>query len=321
MWWLTLRLQRAELLLAIGAIIGIIGVLVATQGDVDRRSGTFSVQDCPVPLSGPSGSQYCWVQTSRLTDWAVALSPAFIFLPIVLATLLVLPTILELSSQAYRLAWTQSVLRRHWALSRVVFVLGIGVTGAIATAITFAWWFHGGVSLSRSPVYGWQGSWTYDLRPLILTSTTVFAIGLVFAVGTIIRRPIVSIVVVAIIFVIVRIPFSERIRPVLLPPKTSVQADYFANRSNGNDWSIDVYILNSMGDRISSERFEELCAGQLRTSQGSEQCLTANGLTRYFEYQPYSRLMSLQVVETSIFVALGLAMIGWTVWYWLRRLE
>lgn len=321
MWWLTLRLQRAEILLAIVAVVGIVGVLAATRDDASRRSGTYSVGDCPVPLSGPPGSQYCFVQTSRLTDWVVALSPVLIFLPIALAALLALPSILELGNRTYRLAWTQSALRRHWACPRLVLALGIGVLSAIAISRAFAWWFQGGNLISGSPIYGWHGSWTYDLRPLILVGSVVFAIGLAFAIGTVIRRPIVSIAVAAILFTLVRVPFSQWVRPVLIPPKTTDQAAYFAGASNGNDWSINIYLLNAMGDRVSEDRFQELCAGRLRSSQGSAQCMQDNGLTRYFEYQPYSRLLSLQLIETGIFLALGAALIGFAVWYWLRRLE
>ena len=321
MWWLTLRLQRAELLLAIVAVVGIVGVLAVTQDDASLRSGTYSVEGCPVPLSGPPGGQYCFVQTSRLTDWVVALSPVLIFLPIALAALLVLPSILELGNGTYRLAWTQSALRRQWAFPRVVLALGIGVLAAIAIATTFAWWFQGGNLISRSPIYGWHGSWTYDLRPLILVGSVVFAIGLAFAIGTVIRRPIISTGVAAVLFALIRVPFSQRVRPVLIPPRTTDQAAYFASTSNGNDWNINVYIVSAVGDRVSEDRFQELCAGQLRSAQGSAQCMRDNGLTRYFEYQPYSRLLSLQLIETGIFLALGSALIGFAVWYWLRRLE
>lgn len=321
MWWLTFRLQRAELLIAIVATLGVVGSLVVTRDDAMLRSGTYSVDTCPVPLSGPPGGQYCFVQTSRLTDWVVALSPALIFLPIAVAALLALPSILELNGRTYRLAWTQSVLRRQWVLNRLAVMLIVAVGAAITTAFMFAWWVRAGGPTLGSRVYGWQGSWTYDLRPLILGGSTVFAIGLVLAIGTLVRRPIVSMAVSGLLYAAIRLPFSERIRPVLLPPQVSTQADYFAKTANGNDWMINVYILNALGDRVSEEQFQQLCAGQLRTSQGQEQCMAVNGLTRYFEVQPYSRLVPLQLVETGIFVAIGAALIGWTVWYWLRRLE
>jgi hypothetical protein len=321
MWWLTFRLQRAELGLAVLATLVILGVFAATRDDATLRARTTSIDSCPVPLSGPPGSQYCFVQTSRLTDWVVALSPALVFLPIAVAALLALPSILELGSGTYRLAWTQSVLRRRWALSRVLVMLVVGVGVAIATAFVFAWWFQPGSLIAGSRAFGWYGSWTYDLWPLILGGSTVFAIGLVLAIGTLVRRPIVSIAVSGLLYAAIRLPFSERIRPVLLPLKVSTQADYFANTANGKDWTINVYLLNALGDRVSEDRFQQLCAGQIRTPQGVEQCMTANGLTRYFEVQPYSRLVPLQLIETGIFVALGLALLGWTVWYWLRRLE
>jgi hypothetical protein len=72
------------------------------------------------------------------------------------------------------------------------------------------------------------------------------------------------------------------------------------------------------GPGTSREEFE---AASRSAHEAYRKCLDTNGLLTHYTYHPESRFWPLQWIETGLLVAIGAALIGWTTWCWLRRLE
>ena len=316
MTWLTWRLQRTELVLLGVMILVLGGLLLRTHADVVTLSRSLTPNECPVPLPGPE--QGCLIELSWLYRLVSGGLGGLNFLPLIAALLLALPIVVEFENGTYRLAWTQGVTRGYWVRTKFGILNLCGVAFAALFALMFRWWnspmdqVSERFSLSR-----------YDLRGTLPVGLTLFAIGLTLAVGTVLRRPIPAFVLASVAFVAVRAPFMLWIRPRLISPLTRTEAEYQEAHAGFGNWWLSTHWQDAAGKRLSESQYSDLCypTGVYVTRQMHEQCIADNGLVRFITFHPASHFWPLQLVETSIFLAAGMALIGFAAWYVLRRIE
>lgn len=322
MWWLTLRLQRAELILLLVATVAIGAALVATADEAELQNRPYTNEECPVPLT-PAGPEafYCYVEPSELFRWVEPGIDFLLLVPLVVTLLLGIPVLMELRDRSFRLVWTQSRTRAEWARSRLALILLVGFAVTAASILATRWW----VPAERN---FWSSIRPFDLSGIVSFGWVVFAVGLTLAAGTAIRRPLIALVVSAVTFVFARLVFREEIRPALIPPETA-RTELFGPQVD-NAWVLDTWYVAVDGSRIIEREMGELCQ-QTGLVMNEEQaraqndayfaCVDANSMGFAYQYQPESRYWPLQFVETGIFALIGIALIAWVVWYWLRRLE
>ncbi len=313
MTWLTLRLQRTELILLLVAVVALVSILFASTDDAARQFRSYTNEECPVPLTPNTQGGYCFVEPSALYQFVDSFFPSLIFLPMGVAFLLTLPLMMELHDRSYRLAWTQGVTRGAWARTRLTVILLISLVVIAASIVLVRWWLPSD--------YGWNTYRHFDLSGIVAVGWLVFAIGISLAIGTLIRRPLVSIAIATAVFVLVRLTIFAEARPYLIPPREMTTND--PSQLGVDVWVVDDWYQRSDGAKFTQQQVFDLCEEQGRTQVVGwlESCASANGVTRHFQYQPESRYWPLQFVETGIFLALGVALIGFAAWYWLRRLE
>jgi hypothetical protein len=325
MTWLTWRLQRAELILLGLMLAGLTGLLVLTHSDVVALSQLRSGESCPGVFVDSMGN--CVVKETWLFQLVDGLLPFLNFLPLIAAILIALPIVSELENGSYRLAWTQGVTRDRWTRVKFGVLLAGGVAFSAIFALTFEWW--------SSPDDAWRGRLDkndFDFRGIVPVGHTLFAIGLMLAIGCVIRRPVTAIVISAIAYVGIRLPFILWIRERLISPLTkeipvlNVPVDnagpVFNKGLTAGDWQLSSFWQTSTGERVSVSQLEQLCPPPSMTSRDSLQtCIEQHGLTLYVTYHPDSRYWSIQLIETGIFLAAGLALIGFAAWWVMRRVE
>ena len=313
MWWLTLRLQRAELILLIIAVLAAGGAFVATANEAIEQARTYTNPECPVSLTRIGETYDCRVEPSEFYRLVSENVPNLIVLPLLVALLLSIPVLMELHDRTYRLAWTQSAVRGNWVRTRLALILVVGLGVTALSILLVRWWLP-------TPSF-WTSVRQFDLAGIVALGWLVFAAGLVLAVGTVLRRPLVALVASALMFVIARAAFMLEIRPFLIPPRSMTTND--PSMLGTDVWVIDDWYQRADGARLSQQQAIDLCVAQGRDQIAGwlESCQTANGFVRHFEYQPASRYWPLQFAETGLVGVIGIALIGWTVWYWLRRLE
>jgi hypothetical protein len=332
MTWLTWRLQRAELILLGLMLSGLTGLLVLTHSDVVALSKLQSGESCPGVFVDQMGN--CIVKTSWLYQLVDGVLPFLNFLPLIAAILIALPIVSELENGSYRLAWTQGITRDRWTRVKFGVLLAGGIAFSAIFALTFEWW-----SSPDDALRGRLDKNDFDFRGVVPVGHTIFAIGLMLAIGCVIRRPVPTIVISAIAYVGIRLPFIIWIRERLISPLTKevplfndpvgTAGPVFGEGLGSDDWQLSWFWQTSAGERINESQFQELCPPIMTADRGSslpvrdplQTCIEQHGLTQYVTYHPDSRYWSFQLIETGIFLGVGLVLIGFAAWWVMRRVE
>ncbi|MCC6792244.1 MAG: hypothetical protein IT336_11175 [Thermomicrobiales bacterium] len=312
MTWLTWRLQRAELVLLTGLLMLLSILLVLTRDDAVRAATPLPDSECRMFSLG--GQALCFERTGRLYQLVSGVLPWLNFLPLIAGLLIALPIVAELDSGAYRLAWTQSVTRARWTQLKFGLLIGSGALFAAVFAAVFQWWSSPG-----DPTFGRLGRDDYDFRGVVPVGHMLFAIGLLLAIGAVLRRPVPTIAIAGAIYVGVRLPFILWVRSRLVTPLTERSSDLESVTGPGV-WQLSWWWENAAGDRIGEQQFFELCppAGGPDALQA---CIDRNGLAQAMSYHPDSHYWPIQLIETAIFAGVGLMLIGFAAWWIMRRVE
>lgn len=119
----------------------------------------------------------------------------------------------ELETGTHRLAWTQSVTRSRWLLTRLA--LGALATAALAGALTLTvtWWYR-----SRDQVGGTDQFALFDRRDVAPIAYALFAFACGALVGAVVRRTVAAMAATLGAFVFARVAVSVWVRPHLLSP-------------------------------------------------------------------------------------------------------
>jgi ABC-type transport system involved in multi-copper enzyme maturation permease subunit len=259
----------------------------------------------------------------------------------------------EYEAGTFRLAWTQTISKRRWLLTRV----GLGAAATLVLtglfSLTVTWWYH-----SRDKV-GFTSYGVFDRRDLAPVAYALFAFAAGVMFGALIRRTIPAMAATLGLFVVARIAVSQLIRPHLLAAKHVVvslarqgPANLGIELSNGgtphiiaNDggpvgsWTQSSYFVSGSGQRVTGSQMttflHQHCASLLTTappiggngqvSPNDPGLLCLNEVSKSFKlsvaYQPASRYWTFQWLEAAIFIALTLVAIGVTYWWTVKKSE
>jgi len=201
MTWLAWRQHRAQALV-VAAMLALAAAALAVQ-----RMATAGLS----PQGDPNGG---------LNTLAVLEIVAMMLVPGLLGLFLGAPLVArELETGTHRLAWAQSISRTRWLLLAVAVVLGIGLGAAAASSALVSWALAPWVALQQkvgNP--GWFNSGTFDAVGVVPVAYALFALALGIASGAVLRRTLLAMFVVLVLFTAVRIPIAVAARPNYEPP-------------------------------------------------------------------------------------------------------
>ena len=259
----------------------------------------------------------------------------------------------EYESGTFRLAWTQTISKRRWLLTRI----GLGALATLVLAGLFSlnvpWWYGNRHTLG-SNAYD-----VFDRRDIAPVAYALFAFAAGVMFGALLRRTIPAMVATLGLFVVARIAVSIWVRPHLLAARHLVvslarggTANLGIELSNGGtphliaggggpvgSWTQSSYFVSESGQRVTSSQMtaflHQHCASLLTTApplNGTTQvppndpgslCLDQASTTFKLAvaYQPGGRYWTFQWFEAGIFVALTLAAIAGTYWWVTKRSE
>jgi hypothetical protein len=263
----------------------------------------------------------------------------------------------ELETGTYRLAWTQSVSRHRWVVTK----LAIGAAGTATIAglltLTITWWNR---SLDR---VGADRFATFDRRDIVPIGYALFAFATGALIGAVLRRTVPAMAVTLGLFVLARVSLALWVRPHLLPPlhktmtlgnvgpTSHVQFDV-GSRNGGaltlfaqgegprGSWTLSSHLVNASGKTPTSGQIaaflHHYCpnvglpptahsAGQgvarVAGQDAGRTCLAQ--ATKAFHlvvaYHPADRYWTLQWLEAGICLALALAAAVGCYWWITRR--
>ncbi len=262
----------------------------------------------------------------------------------------------ELEAGSYRLAWTQTVSRRRWVITKLAIVGGTAVVAAGLLTLTVTWWYRSLDSIDPN-MYG-----VIDARDVAPIGYTFFAFMLGALLGAVIKRTLPAMAATLGVFVFVRIAVQQWVRPHLLSPLHKTMSilsvkDFGFISSNGapveltargssppGPWELSSQLVTSSGHvATGAERaafVQHYCPAVaapppfrggpshpvaappgIREAFDTCQQQAAKTFHVLVTYQPASRYWTFQWLELGIFLALGLVAAGLCFWWVTQRIR
>lgn len=321
MIWLAWRQHRTEIFIVGGVLALFAAVFIVTGRQMADAYQRLDIAAC---IADPT-RQGCFDLIRAFEDQFGALAQAIGWLnlvPALLAMLVAAPLVArELELGTHRLIWTQSATRMRWLAVKLAVVLGLGLGVSAIMTVLLVWW--------RTPLDALEGHLSpdaFDLIGVVPLGYMLYAFALAITAGTLIRRTIPAMLLTLAGFVGVRLAVESWLRPNFMPPLTITSAPLADASSPGRyDWRLDDGWINAQGQHADFSQIANVCANPSANPGMSKvtvlQCVQDHGWLSYTVYQPAARFWIFQGIETALFVALALALLGLTIWWVRRRLS
>jgi hypothetical protein len=309
MIWVGWRQQRTETLIVAGILVLVAAVLVPTgismisTYDHDGLAACLGANPSDACQQAVSSFTGRFEKLSHLIDW-------FTLVPGMIGVLLAAPLTTALEHGTYRLDWTQSVTRRRWLAGKLALALGTAVVVSAAFIVLITWW--------RGPfvhLHGRMENSVYDSEGTVVFGYTLFAFGLAAAVGVIWRRAVPALFVAFAGYFVSRLFVDTWLRQRLVSP---LRATFDPSPGSGPDlsrsWVLNVMPADRHGHPLDvASKLCDPAAGPCKADVSRDVHMLA-------VYHPPSHFWPLQLAETAIFGGAALALIGFAVWWTLRRI-
>jgi hypothetical protein len=328
MIWLTWRQFRTQAVVVFGGV-AILAVVLAATGPrlvhLHHTQGDRFIDG----LSGTDSGLYvlAWLAVLALP----ALIGMFWGAPLVTR---------ELDAGTHRLAWTQTT-RTRWLVTKLAL---IGLAAVIATgllSLAVSWW-AAPIDAAVASRNGMPGPGVFfprlsrlifDARGLVPAGYAAFAFVLGVTLGVVIRRTLPAMALMLAVFVAVQVVVSVWVRPHLLAPEHQtipITAENLIRIDMSNNlhvlidrpgaWITAQHTVNAAGHPARPPSWAMTCPEQ----KGGLACFTrlnSLGYRQLVYYQPAGRFWALQWYETTIYLALALALAGLSTWWTRHRLS
>jgi ABC-2 family transporter len=328
MMWLTWRQHRAQALATLIGL-GVIGAFSLITGP--RIASAFRELHACLVVPG----QDCTLlheSFDRRFNSLQFVVPLYMVVPVLIGVFLGAPLIArEVEQGTHRLAWTQSVTRGRWALTKMGLVSVFTVTAAGVFAWIVTTWSRPLVAASGDRF----GFGVFDLRGIVPIAYGLFAVALGTAAGALIRKTLPAMAATLGAFVAVRVAVEVLLRPRYLPEQT-VSYPFLSGgpRAGLGDWVISSRVFDPTGRFVSSNgnitvdpsALAHYCPGvPAAPSLGGKdeigRCLTHLGVRIVDTYQPASRFWLFQGIESAIFLLLAAGLLVLAMWLIRRRIS
>jgi ABC-type transport system involved in multi-copper enzyme maturation permease subunit len=327
MIWLTWRQHRLQLLFGM-AVLALLALFLGLTGSGIASSFRSSGLAACLAVPGRDCRDLQNLFTGRYSSLQFTV-PLFLILPALIGVFWGAPLLArEVEQGTHRLAWTQSVGRLRWTLTKVVALSAATVLGAALIAWLLSWWSRPLVAVGDSRF----SPGVFDLRGIVPVAYALFALAVGVAAGTLIRRTVAAMGATLGVYAAVRLAVELWLRPHFAKPRTLSYGSFGQSpRSGLGDWVLSTSTVDGAGHVLANGQSLNLdvlgprCPGLL-PSRGAfpnqaavQECIQRIGLHVQATYQPGNRYWLFQGLEAAIFVALALALLAFSVW-WIRWL-
>jgi len=329
MTWVAWRQHRMQVLWGAAAMTVLALFLAPTGFNMAHFFSSSGLGRC-LSTAGADCGALNEAFDNRYSGFAFVI-PLFMVAPVLFGMFFGAPLIArEMDSGTYRLAWTQGVTRSRWLGTKLMVAVGSALAGAVTLAYLVTWWSRPLVANEGSLRSG-----VFDLRGIVPIAYTVFAVMLGVAVGAVIKKTLPAIGVTLVGYAGIRVLIELYVRPRYLAAKRTFESFKFAPRIGplNAPWVISRVTIDRAGHIVSRGGgfdFSYLAArcpavaaaGPFPRTVGVRPgqidplpaCVQHLGLRQLVVYQPASRFWTFQWIEFAIFIALALALAGFTLW-------
>jgi hypothetical protein len=333
MIWLTWRQHRLQLLFG-AVVLGILTAFLLSTGfpiaSAFRSSGL--AQCLSVPGRDCHDAESVFFSPSYSGLWFTI--PLFLVLPAMIGVFWGAPLVArEVEQGTHRLAWTQGVGRLRWAGTKVAALAAAALVGTALLAWTVSWWSRPVVAAHDNRF----SSGVFDLRGIVPVAYALFALATGVAAGTLIRRTVPAMAATLGVYAAVRLGVELWLRPHFASPST-VTYSFLGNnpRSGLGDWVLSTKTLDGAGHLLGNGQgldfgaLSARCPGLplpgevlpnkegLPNKDAVQACIRQLGVHVQATYQPGSRYWAFQGIESAIFIALAVGLVGFSLW-WIRN--
>jgi hypothetical protein len=292
MTWLLWRQHRvqaalvAALLLAFAVPVWITGNRLA-DGLVACRAGTT----CGNLFQGYQG-------INLLVDLSVAV-------PLVIGMFLGATVVgRELETGTAVVAWTQSVTRRRWLVSKLLLLFGLTVFASAVDAALVTWWSNTHNAAVESRFAGLQ----FDIQGVVPIGYAVFASAVGLAAGVLWRRSLPAMATTIGAFVGVRLAVEVYARPHYMSPKT-VFPGFAYDGGVPPGAAVISKDMTLHGQLVSGDVSLPATCARTASRTAADACMSRAGYSFRITYQPADRYWTFQWIEFGIFAALAAVLV------------
>jgi hypothetical protein len=334
MSWLTWRQFRVSILIALLGL-AVAAVLLGLTPEGQQIASCAGQSGCPIVAGHFLGLEHV-----HLLQY---LSTLLVGLPALVGVFWGAPLLArELENGTHRLAWSQSVTRARWFLTKVALIVLAAAAVCGMLSLMLGAWSSAAVNHDRlAPAM-------FAERGIAPVGYAVFAVALGITAGLLIRRTVPAMIVTLVGFITVRAMTQFWLRPHLLPLSN---AQFSANglglnfiQNSGtvslippsNDvpggWTVSRHLVDGAGHVPTQAFIQQVCSqlpgppppdspDRVRLTGAAARDIRdcTRGVTSRFHeivsYQPASHYWGLQWEETVVFVAMALALLGFSFWW------
>jgi len=311
---LTLRQHRTQLAAALGLMATLALVLVWTEHQMTTYLDASGLSACIAHGGGCDGISRMFQNRygSLLTN-----SAYLNFLPMLIGVFWGAPLIArEIEQGTHRLAWTQSVSRRRWLLTKLSVFVAAAILAATLFSLLLAWWFHPFARVSIAGGFSRMDLNVFDFQGIVPIAYALYAFALGTTAGALIRRTLPAMAVTFAGFLPVRLLLQATRAHFITPLKITYQASTQSPRAARGDWALSSQLVDRHGHAVPDQTMISACPATLNTSkQAIPDCLNAHGFRTLDIYQPDSRFWTLQGIETTILLAITIVLLVFAVWW------
>ncbi|MFC8517718.1 ABC transporter [Streptomyces sp. NPDC057257] len=302
--WLVWRQHRA----AFWTLVG--GTVLAAGWMVHQRTGmmdTLHALGWPHPKSG--GWETSVGSTLTLTGYGLG------FLPILIGVFVGAPLMAgDLENGTAKLVTSQSVSRIRWIATKLGVTVLVVLVGTVVLSQLFGWWWS---PVKDTIVIGWSERAVFDNTGPVPTALTLFTLVGGVAIGMVLRRTLLSMVVTFGFAVAVQLVWSYFRLQLGNPLSLTTRSDVLTSNAPavpGNGALLDESFTTASGKLYGWGT----CVGE-STEKAQQACLHQKGIVGWHvEYLPFSQMSSMQWFGASVLLALTGAVIAF-IFVWGRK--
>ena len=308
MAWVTWRQHRHQLLIGLALIVGLALAAVVTGLPMQTAYQRDALSSC-LPPTARSGCDIIVRHFQAEFGNRVDVAGYLILLPALVGMFVGAPLLArELEHGTHRFAWTQSLTRRRWLLSKTLLLHLAVVAGAAALSLIVMWW--------RRPFDALEGRMSprgFEIQGLVVPAYAVFALALGVFAGAAVRRSLAAISLTLAAFVAVRLAVANLLRPRYESPEHETMVGLVPG-AHARDWVLSDSLVDAVGRHITSAREDLAILHAQQARIDPQEYLLSLGWRRSISFHPADQFWTFQAIEAGIFFALAAALLVATVW-------
>lgn len=296
---MTWRQHRLQLLLGLGVIASAALAALITGLPMQSAYHHHVLSTC-LPPSSRSGCDIIIRHFESQYGGIVRIARYLVVLPALVGLFVGAPLLArELEHGTHRLAWTQSVTRRRWLLTKVLLLSLATAVGAAALSGLAMWWRH-----PIDAVQGHMSPSAFEIEGLVVPAYAVFALAVGVLAGALLRRTIPAMSAAVGAFIAVRLAIGKLARPHFMSALHD-SAGGLAPSVHARDWVLRNTLVDAVGRQISVSREDLAIVHAQHARIDPQEYLLSLGWRRAVSFQPASRFWEFQAIEAALFLGLA----------------